>query len=59
LAFKPEELTDEELNQLLEQLEESDEKPKPEPESPESDFEAAGKSSGSEYLQKRKAQYSC
>jgi hypothetical protein len=52
LAFKPEELTDEELNQLLEQLEESDEKPKPEPESPESDFEAAGKSSGSEYLQK-------
>ena len=43
LAFKPEEMTDEELNRLLEQLEETDLKANPDPETPESDPDAAGK----------------
>jgi hypothetical protein len=43
LAFKPEELTDEELNQLLDQLEDSDDvKSKNDPEATESDSEAPG-----------------
>ena len=46
LAFKPEEMTDEELNLLLEQLEETDLKAAPGPETPESDPEAAGKVRG-------------
>ena len=46
LAFKPEEMTDEELNRLLEQLEETDLKAAPGPETPESDPEASGKAWG-------------